>query len=121
MTELTVEKKLELTQQIRSQNARDRYDLSKREQIIYGKTTENTVANPFPYDVAEEAEEDHLPTLPLRILFALGMFLMIIVCDMSGKNFLGISAQKCFEAIGQDYESSITAWVDAASENIVSK
>ena len=120
MSELNVERKLELTKQIRSQNAKDRFDLSRREQIIYGKTTENTIANSFTYD-ENEAEEDTLPTLPLRFLLAVGLFLMIIMCDVSGESFLGISAKQCFEAIGQDYESSITAWVDAASENIVSK
>lgn len=117
MSEITVEKKLELMRQIRSKSERDRFDMSRREQILYGKTSE-PVANPIPYYSVESNEEEELPTFPLRTLLAIAIFLMIIICDMSGKSFLGMQTTECFEAIAKDYESSITAWVDAASENV---
>ncbi len=106
MSEITVDKKLELMHQIRSRNERDRMDMSRREMIVYG--------------ASKEAEpEEELSTFPVRILLSVALFLLIVVCDLSGKSILGINAAQCFQVIGQDYESSITAWVDAASESLV--
>lgn len=122
MSEITVEKKLELMRQIRSRNERDRFDMSRREQIVYGKSM-GTMAQSLPQTTFmddEDYEEQGLPTFPLRALLSVALFLLIIICDLSGKSFLGINANQCFAAISKDYESSITAWVDAASENSIS-
>ena len=118
MSEISVEKKLELMRQIRSKNERDRFDMSRREQIIYGKSMDYSAARSTIYIPEEMNEEEELPTFPLRALFAVALFLLIIVCDMSGKSFMGIQSAQCFEAIATDYESSISAWVDAASANV---
>ena len=122
MSDITIEKKLELMQQIRARNEQNRFDMSRREQIIYGRTATNPYSEPertwdnnLTMDVADEEEE--FQTFPLRILLSLALFLLIIICDLSGKSFMGINASQCFHAIAVDYESSITAWVDAASEN----
>ena len=118
MSNISVEKKLELLQQIRSRNQRDRYDMFHRENLVYGRT--RTVL-PEDMDELEEFEGEYgerFQSFPLRVLLALGLFLMIIVCDMSGRSFLGIQVNQCFNAIAADYESSISAWVDAASSNI---
>ncbi len=117
MSDIPVSKKLELIQQIRSRYQQDRYDMFHREKLLYGRTT------PLPVDngdmkegtVGEYDEEEHFSTLPLRTLLAVGLFLLIIVCDMSGKSFMGIQPGQCFSAISADYESSIAKWVDAAS------
>ena len=118
MSNISVEKKLELLQQIRSRNQRDRYDMFHRENLVYGRT--RTVL-PEDMDELEEFEGEYgerFQSFPLRVLLALGLFLMIIVCDMSGRSFLGIQVNQCFNAIAADYESSISAWVDAASSNV---
>ena len=118
MSNISVEKKLELLQQIRSRNQRDRYDMFHRENLVYGRT------RTFLPDDMEDMEEfdgeygERFQSFPLRVLLALGLFLMIIVCDMSGRSFLGIQMNQCFSAIAEDYESSISAWVDAASSNV---
>ena len=112
MSEISIDKKLELMHQIRSRSERDRFDMAKREMIVYGKDNPKRNAVFF----AQEAEsEDDFSTFPLRILLSVALFLLIVVCDLSGKSFLGIHANQCFQAIRVDYESSITAWVDAAS------
>ncbi len=116
MSEITIEKKLELMRQIRSKNERDRFDMSRREQIVYGKSMEPV--SQATYLTEKSDEENALPTFPLRALLAVTLFLLIIICDMSGKSFMGMETKECFEAIATDYESSITAWVDAASENV---
>ncbi len=119
MSDITVEKKLELMRQIRSRNERDRYDMAHREQVLYGRsgTVSRDEVGPA-YNNAAGTEEDEFHTFPLRILLALGLSLLIIVSDMSGKSFLGIRAEQCFSAISTDYESSIAAWVNAASHDI---
>ena len=102
MSDITIEKKLELMRQIRSQNERNQFDMSRREQIVYEECDE---------------EEEEFQTFPLRVLLSVALLLLIIICDMSGKSFMGIQAGQCFEAIATDYESSITAWVNAASHD----
>lgn len=118
MSNISVEKKLELLQQIRSRNQRDRYDMFHRENLLYGRTR-----TALPEDLEDMEDYDgedgeRFQSFPLRVLLALGLFLMIIVCDMSGRSFLGMQVNQCFQAIAQDYESSISAWVDAASSNV---
>lgn len=124
MSDITVEQKLELMRQIRARNEQNRFDMARREQILYGKTElrpypEASIplswSNASTTDLEEEQEE--VQTFPLRILLSLGLFLMIIISDISGERFLGIQAKECFEVLAQDYESSITEWVDAASKN----
>lgn len=118
MNHFTVDRKLELMRQIRSRYQRDRYDMFHRERLLYGKTSA----------YAPEAEEpegwedagENFGTFPLRALLALGLFLLIIICDMSDRSFLGIQAAQCFSAISTEYESDIAAWVEAASGQGVS-
>lgn len=123
MSNIPVEKKLELLRQIRARNQRDRYDMFYRENLLYGKrkffpgknfSLENMDRDNME-DYDEEYGEEGFHSFPLRALLALGLFLLIIVCDMSGRNIMGIQPNQCFSAISADYESSISAWVNAAS------
>ncbi len=120
MSDITVEKKLELMRQIRDRYQQDRYDMFHRERVIYGRTTPIPSEREDPLEDYDEPEGESFQTFPLRVLLALGLFLLIIVCDMSGKSFMGIQAGQCFSVISADYESSISAWVDAASAQSVS-
>lgn len=117
MSNFTVDKKLELMRQIRSRYQKDRSDMFRREQLLYGRTSV------YPSDEIGMREMDELEdegepiqTFPLRILLAVALFLLIIICDMSGKSFLGIRAEQCFYAISADYEKSITTWVETVSD-----
>lgn len=120
MSEITIEKKLELMQQVRARNEQNRFDMCRREQILYGRTSPEFVSDERSWEkntYVDDNEEEGLQTFPLRILLSLGLFLLIIIGDISGRSFMGINAKQCFEAIAVDYESSITEWVDAASKN----
>ncbi|MCM1090669.1 MAG: hypothetical protein NC092_05780 [Butyrivibrio sp.] len=114
MSDISVTKKLELIKQIRSRYQQDRYDMFHRERLLYGRTTPIPVEND---ELAKEAvsEEESFSTFPLRVLVAAVLFVMIILCDISGKSFLGIPSSRCFSAISADYESDITKWAEAAS------
>lgn len=110
-----IEKKLELTRQVRSRYDRDKNDMAQREWLLYGKASPepNTLYTASDMKLADE--ELPFSAFKLRLLLSAGLFLLLIICDISGKTFFGISTEQCFQAIAQDYESSITQWVNAAS------
>ncbi len=118
MGNFTVDKKLELMRQIRSRYQQNRYDMFHRERLLYGRSNMTFSEEETPDDLMEDTEPYN--SFPLRILLALGLFLLIIICDLSGRSIFGIQPSQCFSAISADYESSINAWVDAASANSVS-
>ena len=115
MSDIPVTKKLELIKQIRSRYQQDRYDMFHRERLIYGRTTPISAEND-EFVEADAGGEESFSTLPLRVLVAVGLFVMIVLCDMSGKSFLGIQSSQCFSAISEDYESSIAAWAETVSD-----
>ena len=112
MVYFSVDKKMELLRQIRARHQQDRNDLVRREKILYGMTGDYAAD-----DLAEEPLDDELRfnSFPIRIMMAVGLFLLIVICDMSGKSFMGIETAQCFSAISEDYESSVTAWVNSAA------
>lgn len=121
---ISVEKKLELMQQIRSRHERDRMDMMRREHIIYG-TSPKYPAHDDLYGMEgeiyksqdpEAENNDDISFFSLRMLIAVGLVLLIIISDLSGKTLWGIPTSECFQVISQDYESSITRWVNAASD-----
>lgn len=97
----TIDKKLELLEQVRSRYDHDQSDLARREWILYGNMPE----------AAQAPEEQPFSSFSLRLLLAVGLFLLLIICDLSGKNFFGFTTAQCFQAISQDYESSITRFL----------
>lgn len=118
MEKVTLDQKLELLEQIRSRYHENCRDLRNREQILYGKHSAYEEYEDGTNGIDND-QEVTFSTLGFRILISVGLFLLIIFCDMSGKRFLGISAQECFSVIEKDYKSSITAWVDAASDTTI--
>lgn len=108
-----IEKKLELMQQVRSRYDRDRNDLAHREFILYGKTEE--AGNITVPGMPQTQEEPPVSTFMLRVMLSAGLFLLLIICDLSGNPFFGMPTEQCFQALSKDYESSITQWVNAAS------
>lgn len=117
MSNFTVDKKIELMRQIRSRYQKDRSDLFRREQLLYGKTSFYPSADSSLGEMMDlEDEGEPIQTFPLRVLLAAALFLLIIICDISDKSFLGIRSQQCFSAISTDYENSIAAWVETVSE-----
>lgn len=114
MSDATVEKKLELVQQIRSQYNKNQFDLLNREQILYGRTMPRE-----SYTYENPAEEAALPvgsTFKLRLFAAGFLFVLIIALDITGKSLAGLETGQIFTILAQDYEKEISTWVEADSD-----
>ncbi len=116
MSDITTEKKLELIEQVRSQYNKNRYDMSNREKILYGRAS-------FP----EASREDSLAAgnppstvsfFKLRLLLALVMFVGVIACHQSGIKIAGITMEQFFQVISADYYADVTEFVESMSESV---
>lgn len=110
MSDITVEKKLQLIQQVRSQQNRNQYDLMNREQILYGKTTASRF---HPEDLpaaskVPEGTEQKISTFKIRIGAAILLFAAMLVLDLSGKGVFGITSNEIFQYIARDFEMNGT-------------
>lgn len=119
-----VEQKLQLVQQVRSRYQENRYDLSNRERILYGRTSvgPETMDQAYPckgqyglYGDTDPAEAQPLSFFKLRMWIALFLVTAVIVMDRNGSEMAGITAEKVFQMISVDYEEVIEAWVETIS------
>ena len=112
MANKSVEEKLALRSQIQTRYMRDKNDMRRREQILYGLPEADA---PYDADAGSLDTEELSASFPLRAMITLGLYLLLVFADVTGRPVFGISADTCFQAIATDYESSITRWVNAAS------
>ncbi len=114
MSDTTVEKKLELVQQIRSQYNKNQFDLLNREQILYGRTMPRESS--YTYENPAEETEPIRSTFKLRLFAAGILFVLIVALDVTGKSLAGLKAQQIFTILAKDYEQEISAWVQANND-----
>lgn len=111
MSDTTMEKKLALIKQVRSSHDRNQFDLTNRERILYGKTSSRRYQqNEFydtPYKNLDEAEDTGMVFFKLRFMIAAVLLAAIILLDLRGGSFAGITAGEMFDAIARDYTSEI--------------
>lgn len=124
MSDITMEQKLQLVQQVRSRYHENQSDLSSRERILYGKTGaapgragypppyEDTYGNSFDGSIPEDSP---FTFFRLRFLLAMVLLALVILMDKNDIDVAGISSEKIFEMISADYESKIEEWVEAMS------
>lgn len=122
MSDMTVEKKLALVQQIRSTYNRNQYDLTNRERILYGRSSVHSepelsyrdsfrtgaVEESFPQDTYTEG----VSFFKLRLLLAAVLFLGVVLWDQKGSTLAGITADWVFDAIAADYTMMINDLMD---------
>lgn len=112
MSNITMDKRLELIQQIRTQNHQNQYDMISREQLLYGKScsrnTYDTDTNRYN-DMTEGIEADQQPvsSFKIRLLVAVTLLLFGIVLDSSGKSLGKLSLKDISEILAVDYEARI--------------
>ena len=74
MNDITVDKKLQLINQVRSQYNKDQYDLQHREQLLYGRTSERRRPETEAAGVTNYEVTGRVSPLRIRLLAALGLF-----------------------------------------------
>lgn len=119
MRKFSVDQKLRLVEQIHSRYNRNQYDLSNRERILYGRTSEKSYfykngEGPMP-DAADGLPDDtpELNTFQIRLLAALVLAVGLILLDKNGGSIAGLSAGQIFDTISADYEDDLDAWLEA--------
>lgn len=125
MSEISMEQKLQLVQQVRSRYHEDRYDLSNRERLLYGKTSLMPDRQEYPayrntpyedtYGQAPLSGESPLSFFRVRFVIAGLLLAAVIIMDRNGINVAGITTDKIYEMISADYEEKIEEWVEAMS------
>lgn len=118
MSDITMEKKLELVQQVRSQYHKNQYDMSNREQILYGRCTARDV---YEQDspIAEDTGEYRAFSLKLRLVLALVLLGAVIFLDRNNTKIAGIAMDEVFQAISADYYKEVEAFVDTMTQEAV--
>jgi len=111
MSGVTAEQKLQLVQQIRQQYRRNRYDMSSREQILYGSTSDN-------YAMEDENFDQEAPpasSLGPRTVLAILLFAAVVILDANGLSIGEFTSERLFGLLSADYEYRITEWLAAFS------
>lgn len=110
MSDVTMERRLQLVKQIRSRYNEDQYDLSNRERILYGRSSR-------PAENFSEMEEDAAWDAPvsffrIRLVVAIILLAAVIAIDLNGTKIAGITAEDIFRAISADYGNMIDSWMN---------
>ena len=112
MRDINTERRLQLIQQIRSRYNEDRYDMGNRERILYGRES----VRPWEEN-GDDPEWEQTPqsSFRLRVLLAVLLFAAVVAIDTNGTSLLGITAEKVYQIISEDYEDKIEEWVETLS------
>lgn len=121
MSDMTVEQKLQLVQQVRSRYHENRYDMSNRERILYGKAAVvpermrygESMEGGNPYGGMGQPAGTGLSFFGVRLFVAALLLTAVIVMDRNGVSVAGITTEKIFQVISADYEDKIEEWVEA--------
>lgn len=105
MSDITVEKKLELINQIRSQYNRNQNDMWNREQLLYGRHQ-----GLEPTSCAESCTWNHqgegrtaAASFKIRLLLALLLLAGVIWLHRGGVEIAGVAMEEVFQVISEDY------------------
>ena len=117
MSDITMDKKLQLINQVRSQYNRDQYDLQHRDQLLYGRTSERQRPQEAAVPMEEYAVTGRISPFRIRLMAALGLFFLILILDMSGVSLFGLNTSQVFDYIAKDvdtadWESAMSGFVE---------
>lgn len=117
--ETTVDQKLELIRQVRSQYRQNQNDLIHRESILYDRPIRpiaNLDVSPAadnayydPYNIQKKGSQTS-GTLKIRFVTAVLLTALVILFHRSHISPAGIHMEQVFLALEQDYEDLIMAW-----------
>lgn len=107
MSDTTLKQKLALIQQIRSDYDKNQFDLSNRERILYGRTSSRSYSSDMSYNNLDEDIDTSVVFIKLRFMIAAVLMAAIILLDLKGGSFAGITPGEMFDAIAKDYTVEI--------------
>jgi len=91
MSDFSTEQKLQLVQQIRSQHTRNKYDMQKRERILYN------------YPVKDDSvAAKTISSLKVRIIVTVILVGLTISLDVLNINLNSFDMEKVFQMIGEN-------------------
>ena len=113
MGDFSVEQKLQLIRQVRSQHDRDRLDLMNRERILFGKTGEygdihtnkELVSTHENTEMLSNTQAGSLKStlFKIRLLSAIVLAVFLILLDQKNGLFFGIDTSQVFSILASDY------------------
>jgi len=98
MRDISINQKLALIEQIRSQNVQNQGDMFQREQILGGKTTRET------------------SSFKIRSFVAMILLCTLLALDLFSIPGTSKGVHYVFQAISYDYQDQIDAWIVSISE-----
>lgn len=102
MSDVTVDRKLELVRQVKEQYAKNQNDLSRREQILYGTSFRKTADTGNPGMDPSEDTGTGAGTFRIRLLLAVLLLGAVVYMERSGQEFAGITSADIYQAIETD-------------------
>lgn len=127
MSDITVEQKLQLIQQIRSEHSRNQYDMQNREQILYGKSSlGNAYSSPYignarsgVYGLSDADTPIKISTFKIRLGLALVLLCIIIFLDVRQNSLWGLNTSKIFTYISKDIEIDTSDVMEELSQTFM--
>lgn len=116
MSDVTMEQKLRLVQQVRSRYNEDQYDMSNRERILYGKSARREYWR-VGADTETPETTPALSSFKVRLVLAALLAVLLIAMDKNDGKIAGITSNEIFRAISADFEDNMAEWVAAMSES----
>lgn len=101
MSDVTMNKKLQLVQQVRNQYNQNQYDLESREQILYGRTSNRMAMERT--DKLDDTIPEKIGTFRLRLTIALMLLFSVLILDINGQAIFGIQTKTIFSYIAKDF------------------
>ena len=117
MSDVSMEKRLQLVKQIRTRYNENQYDLFNREKILYGKSSRPVDSLERPQE--EGAQPENTSFFKLRLALAAGLLGFVIFMDVNGISVAGITTERIFQAISADFQEAIETWATELSQSSI--
>lgn len=115
MSNIPIEKRMQLVHMIREENKTNQLKLRNRENILYGRPLVSSLHSTehATQEYAQEAmEETPVSTFKLRFLIAVALFVTYLILDMGGGSILGKNAKEIYLMVEEDYQSNIFDFIE---------
>lgn len=108
MSDISIERKLELIRSIRETDSRNRSSLKRHQHILYGQKYDNdfTVGEADMAGMEYPGRKGKISTLGMRSLLAIILFSFYVILDYTGGEWFSVNAGKAFAYIEENSSSN---------------